>query len=395
MFTRRAILINAAAVTAAATVPAFAADVIKIGNTFAYSGPASSYGTGGKTIAAYFKKINAEGGVHGRQIQFISYDDAYSPPKTVEQIRRLVEQDEVDILFQTFGTACNMAIRKYCNAKKIPQLFVMSASSKFNDPEHFPWTTAWQPSYMSEAQIYAKYIVDNIDHPKIAVLYQNDDFGKDYLNGLKKGLGDKSDLVVAEALYEISDPTVDSQVINLKASGANVFIIVATSKFSAQAIKKSHEIGWEAQRFVSITSTSVGGVLTPAGLEASKGLISATYLMDPSDPQWADNPDMQAWRAFMKDWYPEGDQKDSMTSYAWAVAQTMVHVLEAAGPNADREAIMRAATHMNHVRIPMLLPGITLSTSDTDFGAIESMRLMRFNGESWAMFGDIINVGAT
>ncbi|RBP09889.1 amino acid/amide ABC transporter substrate-binding protein (HAAT family) [Roseiarcus fermentans] len=395
MFTRRSVLANAAALTAAATVPAFGAEVIKIGNTFAYSGPASSYGTGGKTLAAYFKKVNAEGGIHGRQIDFISYDDAYSPPKTVEQIRRLVEQDEVDILFQTFGTANNLAIRKYCNTNKIPQLFVLSASSKFNDPHNFPWTTAWQPSYFAEGKVYGKYIRDNIDHAKIAVLYQNDDFGKDYLNGLKQGLGDKSDQVAATALYEIADPTVDSQVINLQASGANVFLIVATSKFAAQAIKKSHEIGWDAQRFLSIVAVSVGGVLTPAGLDASKGIISATYLMDPSDPQWATNPDMLAWRSFMSKWYPDGDQNDSMTSYAWAVAQTMAHVLEAAGPNAGREAIMHAATHMDHVRIPMLLPGITLSTSDTNFGPIESMRLMRFNGQSWTMFGDIINVGST
>ena len=273
----------AAAASALIAAPAAAQDAIKIGNTMPYSGPASAYGTIGKTIEAYFNKVNAEGGVAGRQIEWISYDDGYSPPKTVEQVRRLVEQDEVDILFATLGTPTNTAIHKYVNAKKVPHLFVSTGASKWNDPSGFPMTTGWQPNYPTEGAIYAKYIMDNIEDPKIAILYQNDDYGKDYLHGMKMGLGDKADsLIVAETPYEVAQPTVDSEVISLKASGANVFFIVATPKFAAQAIKKSDEIGWEAERFLNNVSVSVGGVLQPAGLEASKGLISAGYMKEPT-----------------------------------------------------------------------------------------------------------------
>ena len=394
MFAMKGILGTAAAAALSVGVAAGTAsaeDVIKIGNTMPYSGPASAYGAIGQTIQAYFEKVNAEGGVHGRKIEFISYDDAYSPPKTVEQIRRLVEQDEVDILFQTLGTPTTTAVHKYVNAKKVPHLFVASGASKWNDPENFPYTTGWQPNYPTEGAIYAQYVLDNIENPKIAILYQNDDYGKDYLHGIHAGLGDRKDLIVAETPYEVSQPTVDSEVISLKSSGANVFFIICTPKFAAQAVKKSHEIGWEATRFLNNVSISVGGVLTPAGLQASEGLISAGYQMESGDPQWADHPDMKDWRAFMNQYYPQGDQNSSFTTFGYAVGKTMEHVLQQAGPDADPEAILKAATSMDHVRIPILLPGIEMTTSETDHAPIEAMQLMRFNGESWERFGEVIH----
>ncbi|MEC9433313.1 MAG: ABC transporter substrate-binding protein [Pseudomonadota bacterium] len=391
---RRALMAAAAASAAMlAGAPVSAADdVIKIGNTMPYSGPASAYGQIGKTIAAYFEMVNANGGVNGRKIEFISYDDAYSPPKTVEQVRRLVEQDEVDLLYATLGTPTNTAIHKYVNAKKVPHLFVATGASKWNDPENFPWTTGWQPNYPTEGAIYAQWILANIENPKIAVLYQNDDYGKDYLHGLKSGLGGKVDeVLIAEAPYEVAQPTVDSEVLNLQSSGANVFFIVATPKFAAQAIKKSAEIGWKAERFLNNVSISVGSVLKPAGLEASKGLISAGYLMEADDPQWKDDANLLAWREFMNKWYPDGDQTSSFTVFGYSSAWTMVETLKQAGDDLSRENIMKAASSLKGAPAPLLLPGITINTSATDHAPIEAMQLMRFNGESWERFGEVVH----
>ncbi|MEC9433312.1 MAG: ABC transporter substrate-binding protein [Pseudomonadota bacterium] len=383
----------AAVATAALSAgPAFAADPIKIGNVMPYSGPASAYGTIGKTIAAYIEMTNAKGGVNGHQIEFISYDDGYSPPKMVEQVRRLVEQDEVTALFQTLGTPTNTAIHKYVNAKKVPHLFLATGAAKWDDPEHFPMTMGWQPSYQVEAKIYAKYILDNMPNAKVAMLYQNDDFGKDYYNGFKEGLGDKVDMLVAEAPYEVSAPTVDSEVLQLKSSGADVFMIIATPKFAAQAIKKSAEIGWEAQRFLTNVSLSVGGVLKPAGFEASKGIISAGYLMEEADPQFAEDPEMLEWREFMAEWYPDGDVTSSFTVFGYSVGATIVHTLEMAGDDLSREGILKAAASLKDYDAPLLLPGIVINTGPDDFAPIEAMQLQKFDGESWKRFGDVIAV---
>ncbi len=369
----------------------FAADTIKIGNTNPYSGPASAYGQIGKTIQAYFDKVNDEGGINGRMIEFISYDDGYSPPKTVEQTRRLVEQDEVDLLFQSLGTPTNTAIHKYVNAKKVPHLFVATGASKWGQPEKFPWSMGWQPNYPTEAKIYAAHILQTKPDAKIAVLYQNDDYGKDYLHGFKEGLGDKVSMIVSELPYEVADPTIDSQIVTMKASGADVFFNITTPKFAAQAIKKANEIGWKPQQYLNNVSISVGSVLKPAGLEASTGIISAGYQMESTDPQWADHPEMVAWRAFMDKYYPDGDQTSSFTAFGYAVASTMEVVLKQCGDDFSRENIMAQAANLKNVRIPLLLPGITVDTSPTDFYPIEAEQLMRFNGESWERFGEIIS----
>ena len=395
MFNRRSLILAAAAAAilgGAGAQSAAAEDAIKIGNIMPYSGPASAYGTIGKTMSAYIDMINEQGGVHGRKIEFLSVDDAYSPPKAVEQARRLIESEEIDVLYAPLGTPSNTAIQKYVNARKVPHLFLATGASKWNDPTNYPYTTGWQPNYPTESKIYVQYIKEHIEDPKIAILYQNDDFGKDYLHGFYEGLGeDKDKLIVAEAPYEVAAPTVDSEVLKLKASGANVFYIIATPKFAAQAIKKSGEIGWTENRFLTNVSVSVGGVLTPAGLEASKGLISAAYLKDASDPRWADDPDMNDWRAFMDKYYPDGDKNSSFTTFGYASAATLIAALEAAGPDAGREEIMAAATSMDNVEIPLLLPGITVKTSETDFAPIEAMQLMQFNGEIWENFGEIIH----
>ncbi|SDW49211.1 amino acid/amide ABC transporter substrate-binding protein, HAAT family [Albimonas donghaensis] len=392
MITRRSALMAAVATSALVAGPALAEDPIKIGNVMPYSGPASAYGTIGKTINAYIEMTNAKGGVNGRQIEFISYDDGYSPPKMVEQVRRLVEQDEVTALFQTLGTPTNTAIHKYINAKRVPHLFLATGAAKWDDPENFPMTMGWQPSYVVEAKIYAKYIMDNMPDAKVAMLYQNDDFGKDYYNGFKEGLGDKVDMLVAEAPYEVAAPTVDSEVINLKASGADVFIIIATPKFAAQAIKKSAEIGWEAQRFLTNVSLSVGGVLKPAGFEASKGIISAGYLMEEGDAQFADSPELLEWREFMAEWYPEGDVTSSFTVFGYSVGATIVHTLEMAGDDLSREGILAAAASLKDYDAPLLLPGILINTAEDDFAPIEAMQLQKFDGESWKRFGEVITV---
>jgi branched-chain amino acid transport system substrate-binding protein len=365
---------------------------IKIGNTNPYSGSASAYGTIGRSIAAYFRKINEEGGVNGRKIIFISYDDGYSPPKTVEQVRRLVEQDQVLFLFQTLGTPTNTAIWKYLNQKKIPQLFVATGATKWGDPEGHPWTMGWQPNYQTEAKIYARYILENLPNARIGILYQNDDYGKDYVKGFKEGLGDKAgEMIVSEQTYEVTEPTIDSQIVNLKNSGADVLFNVTTPKFAAQAIRKVADIGWKPVHFLNNVSNSVGSVLQPAGLEASKDIISSFYLKDPDDPQWKDDPDRKEWLTWMERYYPEGNAHDQFNVYGYTVAQTLIYVLKQAGDDLTRENIMRQAANIKDLELPMLLPGIKINTSPTDYYPIEQLQLGKFNGERWVLFGEVID----
>ncbi len=365
---------------------------IKIGNINPYSGPASAYGLIGKTIAAYFNKVNAEGGINGRKINFISYDDAYSPPKAVEQARKLVESDEVLLIFQSLGTPSNTAIQKYMNAKKVPQLFVATGATKWGDPKNFPWTMGWQPTYQSEGHIYAKYLLEHYPNAKIGILYQNDDYGKDYVKGLKDGLGDKAKtMIVSEQPYETSDPTVDSQIVNLKASGADVFFNVTTPKFAAQAIKKVAEIGWKPLHLLNNVSQSVGGVLKPAGLENSVGILSSYYTKDPNDPQWKDDAGYKDWLAFMDKYFPEGDKTSSFAVYGYTVAQTMVQVLKQCGDNLTRENVMKQAANLKDLDHPMLLPGIKINTSPTDFFPIEQMQMQRFTGDRWEAIGPVLS----
>lgn len=380
---------------AAADMTGVTDDTIKIGNIMPYSGPASAYSQIGKADAAYFEMVNDNGGICGRQIEFISYDDGYSPPKTVEQARKLVESDQVAIIFNSLGTPTNSAIQKYMNAKKVPQLFVATGASKFGDPENFPWTMGWQPDYVSEGKIYAQYILDNMPDARIGVLYQNDDYGKDYLHGFKEGLGDKADsMIVAEQPYETSDPTVDSQVINLKSSGADVFFNVATPKFAAQAIKKAGEIGWDATQIVNSVSNSVGAVLKPAGFDNSTGVISALYLKDPQDPQWKDDPGVQKWEAFMDEYYPDGDKTSSFTFYGYSVSQTLHKTLEAACDDLSREGIMKSAANLRDVSLDMTPEGITVNTGSNDYYPLQNMQLIKFNGERWVPFGEILSGAA-
>ncbi|MCP1846851.1 MULTISPECIES: ABC transporter substrate-binding protein [unclassified Bradyrhizobium] len=364
---------------------------IKIGNTMPYSGPASAYGTIGKTEAAYFRMINDAGGIHGRKIKFISYDDGYSPPKTVEQARKLVENDEVLLLFGSVGTATNAAIRKYMNEKQVPQLFIASGASKWNDPKDYPWTMGWQPSYQDEARVYAKYIMKHKPDAKVAVLYQNDDFGKDYLKGLKDAFGDKASMIVAEEAYETSEPTIDSHIVKLKATGAYTFVSITTPKFAAQAIKKAAEIAWTPLQIVANVSASVGGVMQPAGFENSQGILSASYLKDGADPQWDKDPGMEKFLAFLKKNYPDANKLDGATSFGYAAAQTMVKVLEMCGDDLTRANVMKQAASLKDFVPGTLLPGISINTSATDFAPIKQLRLMRFKGERWELFGDIIS----
>ena len=365
---------------------------IKIGNIMPYSGPASAYGQIGRTEAAYFKKINEEGGINGRKINFISYDDGYSPPKTVEQARKLVESDEVLLIFNSLGTPPNSAIHKYMNSKRVPQLFVATGATKWNDPKDFPWTMGWQPNYQSETQIYAKYILKNMPNAKIAVLFQNDDYGKDYLKGLKDGLGAKaSTMIVAEESYETTEPTIDNHIVKLKSTGADVFMNITTPKFAAQAIKKIAEIGWKPTHFLNNVSQSIGSVMKPAGFENGQDVISAAYLKDPSDPQWKDDPGMKEWREFMAKYFPEGDTLAGEPIVGYAVAQTLVQVLKQCGDNLTRENIMKEAANLKDFRTELLLPGIKINTSPTDFAPISSLQLERFKGEKWQLFGDVIS----
>ncbi|GKQ53337.1 ABC transporter substrate-binding protein [Bradyrhizobium sp. Ce-3] len=365
---------------------------IKIGNIMPYSGPASAYGIIGRTEAAYFKKINDAGGINGRKINFISYDDAYSPPKAVEQARKLVESDEVLLIFNSLGTPSNSAIQKYMNSKKVPQLFVATGATKWNDPKDFPWTMGWQPNYQSETQIYAKYILKNMPNAKIAVLYQNDDYGKDYLKGLKDGLGQKAaSMIVAEESFETSQPTIDSNIVKLKASNADVFIDIATPKFAAQAIKKVAEIGWKPTHFLNNVSASVGSVIKPAGFENAQDIISAAYLKDASDKQWDNDPGMKEFYAFMAKDFPEGDKLDGGTVVGFGVAQTLVQVLKQCGDNLTRENIMKQAASLQDFRTEVLLPGIKINTAANDFAPISQLQLMKFKGEKWELFGDVIS----
>jgi ABC-type branched-subunit amino acid transport system substrate-binding protein len=365
---------------------------IKIGNIMPYSGPASAYGVIGKTEAAYFKKINDAGGINGRKINFVSYDDAYSPPKAVEQARKLVESDEVLLVFNSLGTPSNSAIQKYMNSKKTPQLFVATGATKWNDPKDFPWTMGWQPSYQSESRIYAKYLLKEKPDAKIAVLYQNDDYGKDYLKGLKDGLGAKAaTMIVAEESYETTEPTIDNHIVKLKATGADVFMNITTPKFAAQAIKKSAEIEWKALHILNNVSASVGSVIKPAGFTNAQGIMSAQYLKDTTDPQWNNDKGMKEYMDFMTKDFPEGDKLDNGTVVGFAVAQTLVKVLQQCGDDLTRENVMKQAANLKDFRTEMLLPGIMINTSPTDFAPISQLQLMRFKGEKWELFGDVIS----
>jgi branched-chain amino acid transport system substrate-binding protein len=364
---------------------------IKVGNIMPYSGPASAYATIGKTEAAYFNKLNSEGGINGRKVNFISYDDAYSPPKMVEQARKLVESDEVLLIFNPLGTPGNTAIQKYMNAKKVPQLFVSTGAAKWNDPKNFPWTMGWQPSYQVEARIYAKYILQNYPGKTIGVLYQNDDFGKDYLIGLHDGLGDQAKkLIVVESSYETSSPTVDSQIVQIKGANPDIFVNIATPKFAAQAIKKAAELDWHPVQFLTNVSGSIGGVMKPAGYEASQGVLSTAYLKDPKDTEWKNDPAMTEWRAFMTKWYPEGDLDDAATVFGYGVAKGLEQVLRQCGDNLTRENLMKQAASLNF-EIGIYLPGTKIKTGPDDYAPIEQLQMMRFKGRKWELFGDVIS----
>jgi branched-chain amino acid transport system substrate-binding protein len=365
---------------------------IKIGNIMPYSGPASAYGVIGKTEEAYFRKINAEGGINGRKINFVSYDDAYSPPKTVEQARKLVESDEVLLVFNSLGTPPNTAIQKYLNTKKVPQLFVATGATKWNDPKDFPWTMGWQPNYQSESQIYAKYILKHKPDAKIAILYQNDDYGKDYVKGFKDGLGAKAaSMIIVEESYEVSAPTIDSNIVKLKSLNADVFFNVTTPKFAAQSIKKMNEIGWKPMHILNNVSSSIGSTIKPAGFENSQDIISSAYFKDPTDAQWKNDPGMKAWNEFLDKYYPEANRADSAVMYGYNVAQGLVHVLKACGDDLTRANVMKQAASIKNLELGGLLPGVKVNTSPTDFAPISQLQLMRFKGETWELFGEILS----
>jgi branched-chain amino acid transport system substrate-binding protein len=379
-------------VAGAQTVVGVTATEIKIGNTNPYRGPASAYGTIGKTLAAYFKKVNDEGGVNGRKINFITYDDAYTPPKAVEMVRKLVEQDQVAALFQTLGTPTNTAIHKYVNQAKVPHLFVATGATKWNDPKNFPWTMGWQPNYQTEGRVYAAYILKNHPDAKIGILFQNDDYGKDYVKGLEDGLGAAAaKLIVMKQSYETTDPTVDSQIINLKNSGANVFFNVTIPKFAVQAIKKAHDIGWKPTHFLNNVSSSLSSVLKPAGLEASRGLITALYMKEITDPQWFKDKAYTDWVAFMKKYYPDGALDDQSNAFGYTVAQIMTQVLKQCGNDLSRENIIKQAENLKNVELPLLLPGIKVNTGPDDHAPLEQEQLAKFDGERWVLFGEIFD----
>jgi branched-chain amino acid transport system substrate-binding protein len=364
---------------------------IKIGQTNPFSGPASSYATIGKTQAAYIKMINDQGGVNGRKINLIQYDDAYSPPKAVEQVRKLVESDEVLLTFQVLGTPSNAAVQKYLNTKKVPQLFAATGASKFTDPKNFPWTMGFNPNYFVEGRIYGQYIIKNHPNAKVGILYQNDDLGKDYLNGIKAGLGDKAaTMVVAEASYEVSDPTVDSQILKIKDAGADLFFSASTPKQAAQTIKKMFEINWKPVHILDINATSVGAVMKPAGLEASKGVISVNYGKDPLDPAWKDDAGMKKYFEFMAKYYPDGDKDSSFNAYGYSTTQLLIHVLKQCGDNLTRENVMKQAASLKNVVLDLSLPGIVANTTPDDYRVNKQLQMMRFNGERWEMFGPIL-----
>ena len=368
---------------------------IKIGNVEAYSGPVSAYGIIGKTEDAYFKMINEQGGVNGRKIKFISYDDGYSPPKTVEQTRKLIESDEVFLIFNALGTPTQTAVQKYQNTRKVPQLFVASGASKWNDPKDFPWTMGFQPSYRVEARIFAKYIMKNKPDAKVAVFYQNDDFGKDYVAGLKDVFGAKaSSIIVAEESYETTEPSIDDHIVKLKGTGADVLVNISTPKFAAQAIKKMAELQWKPMHLMTDVSISIGAVMKPAGFEASEGILSAGYLMDASDPQWKDNAGMKKFLAFAAKDMPGANIADANLVYGYAAAQTMVQVLKQAGDDLTRENVMKQAASLKNFAPDTVIPGVTINTSATDFAPIEQLKMMKFTNGQWKLFGDIISAEA-
>jgi branched-chain amino acid transport system substrate-binding protein len=365
---------------------------IRIGNTMPYSGPASAYGVIGKAEAAYFAMINEQGGINGRKIKFISRDDGYSPAKTIDVVRKLVEEDQVLLLFQTLGTAPNTAIQSYLNDSKVPQLFVASGAEKWNDPKNHPWTMPFVPSYRVEARIYGRYILKNLPDAKIAVLYQNDDLGKDYIAGLREGLGDKADkMIVATESQETTDPTVDSQILSLHSSGADVLLTAATPKFAAQAIRKVYDIGWKPTHFLSVISISVKAVMQPAGLEKGIGITSATFAKEPTDPQWQGTPEYNDWLAWLKKYDSSADISDGLNVYGYTAAQILVAVLKACGDNLTRENVMKQAASIHDLKLPMLLPGIIVSTSADDYAPIKQMQLIKFDGITWKLFGDLIS----
>ena len=375
----------------AADTPGVSATTIKIGNTIPYSGPASAYGAIGKGLSAYFKRLNEQGGIAGRQIDFISLDDGYSPPKTVEQTRRLVENEGVSFILNGLGTPTQSAVQRYMNQKKVPQVFVSSGADKWAQPKEFPWTIGWQPSYRTEGQIYAKYILKEKPDGKVAVLYQNDDFGKDYLAGLKDVFGaDYDKRVIKTASYETTDPTMDSQAVSLQGSGADVLVSAATPKFAAQIIRKIYDLNWKPLHLMTDVSLSVGAVINPAGPERAVGLIAASYLKDNADPAWKDDAGMNEWRAFMKQYLPDGDLADSNFVYAYAVGGSTVQVLTQCEGDFSRENIMRQAANLKPLALPTLLPGIMVGSSPTNFHPIRQMRLARWDGTRWVLFGDII-----
>ncbi|MDH6259908.1 ABC transporter substrate-binding protein [Bradyrhizobium sp. BR13661] len=364
---------------------------IKIGNIMPYSGPASAYGIIGRTMSAYFRMINDNGGINARKINFISYDDGYSPPKTVEQARKLVESDEVFLIFAPLGTATNAAIQKYMNTMHVPQIFVSTGASRFGDPEHFPWTMGWQPTYRAEARIYANYILTNHPNAKVGLLYQNDDFGKDYIQGLKDGLGDKFDrTVIVSAPYDVGTPTVDSEVVAIRTAKPDVFINIATPKYAAQAIRKVAELDWHPIHIMTNVSTSIGGVIKPAGMKNAEGILTALYNMDVTDPQWDSYPGMQRFRAFLAKYYPEADKSDAGTLAAYNLSTGLVEVLKGCGDNLTRENVMKVAANLDF-EVETLRPGIRVKTSPTDFYPVEQMRMSRFNGEHWEGFGPIMD----
>jgi branched-chain amino acid transport system substrate-binding protein len=367
---------------------------IKIGQTMSYSGPASAYGVQGQCQTAYFKMINEQGGINGRKLRLISLDDGYSPPKTVEQTRKLVEQEEVLFTFNSLGTPTNAAVQKYLNGKGVPQLFVSTGASRWGDPEHFPWTMGWAPTYRAEGKVYGKYILKNIPDAKIAVLYQNDDFGKDFLNGFKDGLGEAgAKLIAKEVTYEPADPTIDSQIVSLQSSGANVFFNIATAKFAAQAIRKLADINWRPTHFLNSTATSIAATLTPAGLEKSVGLITLVYIKDINDPAYAGAADVKFYLDFMKKYIPEGAMNDAGYAYALAAASTLMQVLKQCGDDLTRENVMHQAANLSDLEVPMLVPGIRINTSPTRFFPVNQEQMARFDGKSWVRFGDLLSAG--
>lgn len=389
-----AIITSGSAVAQKAYGPGVTDTEIKIGNIMPYSGPASAYGMNGKVQAAYFKKINDHGGINGRKINFISYDDAYSPPKTVEQARKLVESDEVLLIFNPLGTPGNAAIHKYMNAKKVPQIFVGSGASKWNDPKNYPWTMGWIPNFQTEGRILAQYVLKEKPTGKVAIFYQNDDYGKDYLKGFKDGLGEHANIIVIEESYEVSEPTIDTHVVKMKSVGADVLISFTTPKFAAQTIKKAAELNWKPLQIVPSVSSSIGAVIKPAGMDSAQGIISATYAKDATDPQWDDDPGIKEFRALMNEYLPGANLAESSAMVGYNTATSMAEVLRRCGDNLTRENVMKQASNLKNFEQGGLLPGITVSTTPTDFAPIKQLRLMRFEGNRWQLFGDVISIGS-